>query len=366
MIAVELGGELDQPVHRLEVALHHHRVGGDHRVAEPRDLQLYEAGGRIDLAACEHLRDDLAHAADRDLFHVGDVHHRGAHRQPLENALFALRRRPPRRAAPRLLRRRLFGGGGFLRGLRHGWGSGSGGDQSGKNRAIGPHLTDREGHYASVPKTITTSKGSLQPMERADEMVLFSECAIVAALGGGIALFSGVHSPSYGLHNLAVVSKDGISTLESKFKMLGVAKNVEIIDSTPHENCSCHADCTAAARASYFDGFPEDVRHARPCGDFLRLNFREKEGERRPMTDLQFRLYLMSNAMRGGLAGVEYINFGLKIITPVRRSDLTAVRTQRYARNSRLEVLSANTTEAVVALAASLAALAALLATLAV
>jgi hypothetical protein len=128
VVAIELADEVDQPVHRLEIALPHARMGDDHRVAKPGDLQLHETDELIDLALGQHLGDDLSRAADGDVFHTGHISNRDAGRQPLEDAQLALRRRRPRRAAPGgRQRRRRLGGAGFLRALRHGARSGGGG-----------------------------------------------------------------------------------------------------------------------------------------------------------------------------------------------------------------------------------------------
>src|SRR6202453_1793221 len=51
MIAVEFARQFDKSIHRLQIALHHHRARHDHRFADPGDLDLDEAGRRIDLAA---------------------------------------------------------------------------------------------------------------------------------------------------------------------------------------------------------------------------------------------------------------------------------------------------------------------------
>jgi hypothetical protein len=40
VIGVEFAVELAQPIHRLQIALHHHRMRSDHRRADAGDLQL--------------------------------------------------------------------------------------------------------------------------------------------------------------------------------------------------------------------------------------------------------------------------------------------------------------------------------------
>jgi len=41
VIAVEFAVELHQPIHRLQIALHHHRMRDDHGLADTGDLQLH-------------------------------------------------------------------------------------------------------------------------------------------------------------------------------------------------------------------------------------------------------------------------------------------------------------------------------------
>ena len=42
VIAVEFAVELEQPIHRLQIALHHHRMRNDPRLADAGDLQLQD------------------------------------------------------------------------------------------------------------------------------------------------------------------------------------------------------------------------------------------------------------------------------------------------------------------------------------
>jgi len=95
MIAVEFARQLDQSIDRVKIALHHHRARRDHRFAEPGDLQLDEAGRRIDLAALQHLRDDTSKALHAEPLLARDMHHGEPGRQ-LPNPKPPIRRRAPR------------------------------------------------------------------------------------------------------------------------------------------------------------------------------------------------------------------------------------------------------------------------------
>jgi hypothetical protein len=99
VIAVEFARQPDQPVHCLKIALHHHGARDDHRFAEPGDLQPDEAGGRINLAARQHFRDDASNALHAEPLDARDMRHRQPRRQPLQNPQPPLRRRAPRGAS---------------------------------------------------------------------------------------------------------------------------------------------------------------------------------------------------------------------------------------------------------------------------
>ncbi|MGD0188707.1 MAG: hypothetical protein ABSC25_26175 [Roseiarcus sp.] len=115
---------------RLKIALRHLRMRDDHRVAEPGDLQLNEAGARIDLALGEHVGDGPAHAADGDLFNMFYMCNRDTRRPPLQVARLALRRRAPRLDAQGPFRcGGRPGGGETLRGLGHGRDTRAGGSK---------------------------------------------------------------------------------------------------------------------------------------------------------------------------------------------------------------------------------------------
>jgi hypothetical protein len=99
VIAVELADQLDHPVHSPEIALHHQGARNDHPFAEPGDLQLDEAGRRIDLPLVQHFRDNLSNATNREVLDARNVRHRKPGRQPLQNSEPTIRRPAPRRDA---------------------------------------------------------------------------------------------------------------------------------------------------------------------------------------------------------------------------------------------------------------------------
>jgi hypothetical protein len=109
VIAVEFARQPDQPVHRLKIAVHHHRARDDHRFVDPGDLQLDEAGGRIDLAARQHFLDDAPNAPHTEPLLARDMRHREPRRQSLQNAQPPLGRRAARHGAGCGLRRRRRG-----------------------------------------------------------------------------------------------------------------------------------------------------------------------------------------------------------------------------------------------------------------
>ena len=105
-----------------------------HRLAEPGDLQLDEAGGRIELALIQHPGDDLPHAADREVLDARDMRDRepAVSRSRMRNCRSAVARRGA-------VRRGGGGGGGSgardrLRGLGMGGSGGARGER--KNSMI--------------------------------------------------------------------------------------------------------------------------------------------------------------------------------------------------------------------------------------
>jgi Retinal pigment epithelial membrane protein len=66
VIAVEFAVELEQPIHRLQIALHHHRMRNDPRLADAGDLQLQDTWRWINFELFQHLGDDLSYALDRE------------------------------------------------------------------------------------------------------------------------------------------------------------------------------------------------------------------------------------------------------------------------------------------------------------
>jgi hypothetical protein len=117
-IAVEFPRELYHPVDRLEIALHHHRARDDHRFAQLRDLQLNEAGGRVDprLASIS-----LMICRTRELLNPRDMRDRESDRQPLLDPKPLIRglaaRRGAMRGAASAARAGASWGRGLLKGL---------------------------------------------------------------------------------------------------------------------------------------------------------------------------------------------------------------------------------------------------------
>ena len=117
MIAIEFADDLDHAIQRLQVARHHLRVGDRHRVVQPADLQRNEATRRIDVAARQHLGDELSHPTGREVLGKRDLGDREARRQAIEDAQLALGVGAAERPTER--RRRRLDLAGWLEGLGH-------------------------------------------------------------------------------------------------------------------------------------------------------------------------------------------------------------------------------------------------------
>ena len=112
--ALDLANQPDDAIQRLQIARHHRRMGDHHGIVQPPDLRPHKARRRIDLARSQNALDQQAGAAHRQPFLPGDLPHRDARLQHVENAEItvgapALRLEP--RVAGAVAFRRGLGGG---------------------------------------------------------------------------------------------------------------------------------------------------------------------------------------------------------------------------------------------------------------
>jgi hypothetical protein len=143
-------------------------------------------------------------------------------------------------------------------------------------------------------------------------------------LCSGVALILGIHFPAYGSHGVSDVGHNSAAASESELKMLGLTKDIDIIDPSPGKNCPFTGpDCARAGKSAYGDIAFDCERYIGDHHPLSRRPFWHFKSQRRPVEYLEFGRDTVGHLASWCLSGIDYHDVNGECVPPVARANFT-------------------------------------------